>query len=647
MTHETADTASSPADTERVFGLSLAFTARLATLGVIGVILMAFLTVVDIASRELFHASFFGLNEVSALTVAVCVAMCLPASILKRAPLAIELLTSHLQGPAASWTRAVGSAGMFLFLIVIAWQVGLVANHTMRTHETTILTGISVYPFYYAIAALLWVCVAGQALILGVDLAAARRTSGGGMMANIAVAAVILVVIALVAVILGWMPGLPIKGWLTSNRVGIAALMFLLMWVLSLTSIPLGAAMGLTGLIGSSMLLNRDASLAVVGSEVKHLLIEPSLAVLPFFLLMGMFASLAGLGADLYRLAAAVFGHVRGGLANATIAGCAAFGSLTGSSMATQLTVGRIAMPEMEKRGYSPALAAGAMAAGGTLGQLIPPSTAMILYCVLAEESVGRMFMGAVLPGLLATLLYMTTVFIWAWINPKAAPSVGGFDLAELAASLRGCWAAVLLLGAVLGGIYSGAFTEMEAGSVGVVGTAILAVARRKLTFQTFWGVMSDATVTVGIMYTLLFGVAVLSFMFGISGLPAFFIDIADHFNLSAHEVVIMLIVIYLVLGTAMDSWAIMVITVPIFTPLVTSYGYDPIWWGIMVIMCMEAGQISPPFGLNIFIMKSIAPSIPLGQVYKGCTAFFGSTVVKIILLILFPAIVTWLPGTM
>lgn len=624
---------------------ALKMAEPLAAFGVFGMIGMSLLTVGDIVSRQFFSVTFVGLNEITGLTVALAVAMCLPAGILKRSPLTIELLLGNLKGAPRAWLAAIGTAGMLAFLAILAWQFWLVSSAAYVKNETTIISSLPTAPFLYGISVCFTLCMVAQLIVFIEDCEVVLKSSG--IWGILAVAALVVSLAAIAAVTTGAISGAGIAALFPRNNIALAGVVFILMWIITILSVPLGAAMGLSGLIGAGLMISRSAGLAVLGSEVKHYLTDPSLAVLPFFLLMGMFASIAGLGSDLYRLATAFLGHRRGGLANATIAGCAAFGSLTGSSMATQLTLGHIAMPEMEKRGYSQALSAGTMAAGGTLGQLIPPSTAMILYCVIAEQSVGRMFMGAVLPGILAGLLYMATVTIWVMVKPDAAPRSGAFDRNELIASLKSCWAAVLLLGLVLGGIYTGMFTELEAGSFGVVGAALLSIARRKLTLQSMWGMMSNATSTIGIMYTLLFGVSVLSFMFGISGLPDFFLRLIDTLSLTPLEAVIMLIVFYLVLGTAMDSWTIMVITVPIFAPVVAGLGYDPIWWGIMVIMCMEAGQISPPFGLNIFIMKSISPQIPLKEVYKGCTAFFLSTVVKIALLVLFPAIVTWLPGTM
>lgn len=292
-----------------------------------------------------------------------------------------------------------------------------------------------------------------------------------------------------------------------------------------------------------------------------------------------------------------------------------------------------------------PELAAGSVAAGGILGQLIPPSSALILFAVLTEQSVGALFIGAVIPGLLATLLYMTAVTVWLMINPSAAARTRRADLRELAAATRASWSVLLLIGLVLGGIYGGFFTELEAGAVGAVGGFVIAVARGKLSGGVFWPAMANATRALSMMYSLIFGVTALSFFFGIAGLPQAFVAWVETLGLSPLGVILCLVAVYLVLGTAMDAFAMMMITIPIFVPLVESLGFDPVWWGIMTLICMEAGQISPPFGLNIFVINAIDDRISIGKVYRGVLPFFGSSVVKIALLIAFPALVTWLPS--
>ncbi|WP_368518167.1 TRAP transporter large permease, partial [Rhizobium sp.] len=364
-------------------------------------------------------------------------------------------------------------------------------------------------------------------------------------------------------------------------------------------------------------------------------------------LLMGAFAGVAGIGQDLYRLSYALIGHIRGGLAHASILACAGFGTVTGSSIATQMTIGRIALKEMQDRNYSAALASGTIAAGGTLGQLLPPASALIMYAVMTQQSVGKLFIGAVIPGLVAAMLYMLTISVWLWLRPQDAPKGPRSSLAEIATAVKSSWSVLVLLTLVLGGIYLGLFTELEAGSIGAIGAFLLAVARGKLNRSAFWKTMGESTHSLAMIYSLLFGAQLVTFFFGVSGVAQAFITFLDSFGLSATSVIIILILCYLVMGIFIDAFAMMLITIPIFVPIVHALGYDPIWWGIMTLICMEAGQIHPPFGLNIFVISALDPKIPLNTVFRGCWPFFGSTIVKIILLLLFPALATWLPHAM
>lgn len=618
---------------------------RTAMVAVLAVLTIAFANVTDIILRNFFGRSLYGLNEINVLLVAIAVSACMPSGMAGRAALSVEILESRVSAGVAAWLKAFGASGLCLFLGLLSWRVGDVALHMSQNNQTTIMTSIQVASFFWAVAVALAAATCVQLLVtLRAAFEARLGTPRWGnlilLLGAVAMALATLLCIGVLHTSLFY-------DLLPRNPLLLSAVMFALMWVAIMMVMPLGAAMGLTGLLGTAALLGLAPALQVLGAESKSYISQNALSVLPLFLLMGAFASVAGIGTDIYRLAYAMMGHLRGGLAHASIAACAGFGTLTGSSMATQMTIGRIALPEMRARGYSPELASGAIAAGGTLGQLVPPASALILYAVMTEQSVNRLFIGAIVPGILATLLYMGTVTVWLWLHPEDAPRGEKASWISVARIMRSCWAAMLLLAVVLGGIYAGLFTELEAGSVGAAGAFLLAVSRGRINRETFWSVMAQTTTTMAMMYSLLFGTLMLSFFFGIAHLPQYFLQLIATLNLSPLGLVIALVLCYLILGTAMDSWAMMVITVPIFVPLVVSVGYDPIWWGVMTVICMEAGQISPPFGLNMFMISSLAPDIPIMRVFRGCWPFFGSTCVKILLLIAIPALVTWLPNRM
>lgn len=619
----------------------LKVSQRVAAVGVLSILTVAFLTVLDIVLRNFFSKSLYGLGEITVLLIAIAVSAVIPAGMAKRVSLTIEILESRVSPATLAWLKAFGAALLGLFLGLIAWRLGLIARTAMIRQETTIMREIPKAPFYFGVSAGLAVATFVQIIVTLREVEAAYAVTRRG--ATPALVALLVVIGAFTLFLTGLLDPTPFRALRPSNPVVLAGVVFAVMWVFVLMMVPLGAVMGFAGIVGAAALLGTGPALEVLGSETRNYLTQESLAVLPLFLLMGTFASVAGIGSDIYRLAHVMLGHFRGGIAHATIAGCAAFGALTGSSMATQMTIGRLAMPEMRARGYSVEISAGTIAAGGTLGQLVPPATALILYAVMAQQSVGKLFMATIIPGIIAALLYMGTVMVWVHFHPEDAPQGEAATWRQRAAVVRACWAPLLLLTLVLGGIYGGFFTEIEAGSVGAAGAFLLAVARGRLTRHTIWEVMSESTATIALMYALLFGTLMLSFFFGITHLPEFFIKAIDTLSLSPLGVVIALVLCYLILGTAMDSWAMMVITVPIFVPIVTNVGYDPIWWGIMTVICMEAGQISPPFGLNIFLISSIDPSIPVLKVFRGCWPFFWSTCVKIAILIAFPSLTLFL----
>lgn len=619
---------------------------RLALVAVLAVLLIAFANVSNVILRSLFATSLYGLNEINTLLVAIAVSSCLPYGMVRDAPLKITGLRDMMPPRVAVWFNFFGALFMMAFLAVVAWRIGAYAMRIGAANQTTVMTDIPKAPFFWGVA-----ISVGLATL--VQMAMAARAAANAVLATPRWGYPILVAIVLgigwtSAVMAGLTTGTVLFGTYRPAPLTLSLIAVVLMWVITLLTVPLGAAMGITGILGAAAVLNSRISLEVLGAETISYITRDALSVLPLFLLMGAFAGVAGIGTDLYRLANVLIGHIRGGLAHASILACAGFGTLTGSSVATQMSIGKIALKEMQDRGYSNALCAGSIAAGGTLGQLIPPSGALIVYAVMTEQSVGRLFMGALIPGILAAILYMFVILIWVLLFPQhATRREGRTSMAELLSVSLATWSVLLLLGIVLGGIYFGVFTELEAGSVGAAGAFLIALARGRLNFSTFWKTMGDTTITLSMMYSLIFGVVMLSFFFGVAYLPQTFVAWVNSFGMTPIMVVVTLVACYLLLGTIMDEFAMMVITIPIFVPLVVNLGFDPIWWGVLTMLCMSAGAISPPAGLNIFVISSLDPRIPLSQVYLGCTMFFISAVIKIGLLIAFPALVTWLPNTM
>ena len=598
----------------------------------------------DISLRAAFNSPIAGFNEVIEMLMAVAIAACFPAGFSQRVHIRVDFLGQRFGNKTKEAIGAVGSFLLLVLYVFMAWRMGVVADDLAGEGRTTIILGWPVSPFLWTVAILFSLGAVAQYLVVLVDL---ERSFSRQSVARVICSAVAVILLAAAAIpALGWAAPV-LKDALPEDTVTLAVLFFAILWGMIFLLVPVAAAMGLIGLVGSVLVIDVAPALTVLGTETVEFMTNINLAVLPLFLMMGSFASVAGLSSDIYGLAHAVVGHRKGGLALATIGGCAGFGALTGSSLATAVTIGRVALPEMERRGYSPDLATGCVAAGGTLGQLVPPSAAIVVFAILVEESIGRLFIAAVLPAIVATILYMVTVSIYVRLKPESAPDAGKMDVRELWRATKRSSLALLLFVVVIGGIYGGIFTATEAAAVGAGGAFLVALLRGRLGGGAFWQVMGETTATTAMIYVLILGAVTFSFYIGAAGIPNDLAAFVDGLGLSRYGVVVLLLVIYLLLGAIMDPFAMMVITVPIVTPLITGLGFDVLWWGIVMVSVVETGLITPPFGINVFVLKSIAGETPLKTIFKGVLPFVGADIVRLAILVAFPALVLWLPSTM
>jgi C4-dicarboxylate transporter, DctM subunit len=415
----------------------------------------------------------------------------------------------------------------------------------------------------------------------------------------------------------------------------IGTLGMLALFALIVLKVPIGYAMMAVGVIGFALQTKLSAAGVLLASEPSNLLASVDLATLPLFLLMGTFANAAGFSADIYAAAASFVGHRRGGLAYATIGGCAAFGAVCGSSTATAATFAKIALPEMIRRRYSPGFSAGAVAAGGTLKALIPPSLVMILYCIIAKTFIYDLFAAAVIPALLTVVLNLITVSVAIHLNPSAAPVDERANWPERIAALRKAIPAFILILAVFGGLYSGIFTVNEAASVAAVVALVFALLRGRLNLTYILEGMREAARVTAMLYTILMGAAVFTYFMTLGRVPDALITAVS---------VVAILIAYLILGTVFDELSAMLITLPFVLPLVTALGYDPLWWGVIMVIQIELAMIHPPFGIIAFLIHGLAPSISLKEIYKGVFPYLVADFVLMILLVAFPAIALWLP---
>lgn len=407
--------------------------------------------------------------------------------------------------------------------------------------------------------------------------------------------------------------------------------------------VPIGAAMALVGVVGFGAMIGWGAAFSLLATEPASIMGNIDLAVIPLFLLMGNLAVSSGLARDLYTAAYAVIGHKRGGLALATFIGAAGFGSICGSAVATTVTFGRVALPEMLDRGYAKSFSAGIVAAGGTLGIVVPPSTILIIYAILTEQFILDLFAAAVIPSILALALYLLTVSILVKRNPSLAPAGPRATTRERLRAIGAAWGTFLLAGLVLGGIYAGVFTVTEGAAVGVT-TAFVLSLLRGLKWEDLKNVLISTATASLMVYMMIFGASIFGYFLTITRTPEMMVDLIISLGLPPLGVIGCIVVFYLFAGAIFDEVAAIVLTLPFVAPVVAGLGYDLVWWGIINVMVVTVGMISPPIGLNVFVLNGLRPDLDLKTIYKGVLPFMAIDIVRLAILVLFPALTLWLP---
>lgn len=425
----------------------------------------------------------------------------------------------------------------------------------------------------------------------------------------------------------------------------IAGLGFLLAFILIFIRVPIALAMGIAGYAGFGYLVGWPQSMTMLANTARESTMSYSLVVVPLFILMGNLVAGTGVSAELYRAAQSFLGGRRGGLASATIVASAGFASICGSSVATVVTMGRVAIPSMRKYNYSDQVSTATIAAGATLGILIPPSVILVIYGIITGTHIGRLYAAGLIPGLLGVALYLAAV---KWIvhrNPDQAPAAEKANWSERLSALRGVWSAILLFVLVIGGIYTGFFTATEAAGFGAVGAVIIAVFRRRLTFRQFYDILIDTAKTTTVLFALLIGAFVFTEFLNFSGAHDTLLTYVTESGFSPATVIFFMCVIYIILGMIVDTGSMILLTVPLFFPVVVGLGFDPVWFGILVVVLAELGLITPPIGLNLFVMKSVVPDVPLKTIIRGIIPFIGVDLIRAVLIALFPVISLWLPN--
>lgn len=403
--------------------------------------------------------------------------------------------------------------------------------------------------------------------------------------------------------------------------------------------VPIGIAMGVIGLLGTWAIAGLDTVRYAVGTAPFNSVFPYSLSVLPLFVMMGVFAAYSGMSRNLFLGANALVGHLRGGLAVATIGACAVFGAICGSSLATSAAMAKVALPEMRRLGYDPRLSSGAVAAGGTLGIMIPPSLALALYGLLTQTSIGALYLAGLVPGLLGMLLYMGAVSVTTWRDPSMGPPGPRQSWGQRFEALKQTWDVICLFAIVLGGLFAGWFSPTEAAAVGVFGAVIIMAARGVMTRASFKDSLWETATTVGYVFLILAGAGIFAFFIDLSTLPHMTVELMQQLRIDLYLVLIIIILAYLVLGCLLDALSMLLLTIPFVFPIIKHLGFDPVWFGILMVTVIEIGLIHPPFGMNLYVVQAAAPGIKQGTIVRGIIPFVLADLVRVVLLIAFPAL--------
>lgn len=434
---------------------------------------------------------------------------------------------------------------------------------------------------------------------------------------------------------------LPMSGY-TVGLIGIGLLMILLF-----LRMPIGFAMGFIGLIGVWYFRGWPASYMVMGAVPYYTSSWYLLIVVPLFILMGEFCFHAEISKDLYETAYAWLGRLPGGIASATIGGCAGFSAICGDSLATAATMGTVALPELKRYNYDDTLATGCLAAGGTLGILIPPSMGFIFYSLITEESTGQLFIAGIIPGIVLASLFILSITLRARLNPKLGPPGLSTTWVEKFKALKGTWAMLVLFVLVIGGIYMGIFTVIEAGGIGAFGALVMMFIKRRFSFKTLWDALLSTGRTTAMLVVIMIGVFILGFFITTSEVPIETAEMINDLEVNRYIILTLILLVYVMLGCLMNIIPMIILTLPIFYPTIVFLGFDLIWFGVIMVVMMEMGQITPPIGMNVFIIAGVARTVPLGTIFKGIMPFVMVEVLFIVMLTMFPQIALWLPNMM
>lgn len=596
---------------------------------------LALVILADVIGRTFFSFTVRGIYEVSGLVMAVVMAAVITPAFLRRRNIGMDFLNRYIGDDSIS--HFIASVTETAFLGLLAQQLLMRGADAAEYGEEISLLGWATSPFWYVAGGFL---MFGALACLWSAVPAFVRVSHNSWRKNLRAVIMIGIAVAVALAIIAYAVG----GGMSSGMQAVAA--FAALYLFILAGLPIAVSLGLTGFAFVALVIGKLPALGIVQSETAQALSSTDLAAIPLFLLMGNFAVQAGIAGDIFRAVSSLTTNLRGGLAVASVAGCGAFGAICGSSVATTATFGKVAFDEMSKRGYDKGLASGSLAAGGTLGALIPPSVVLIVYCILVEASIQTAFMASLVPGLLAMVLYIISIMVQVRLSPKLAPKSEPFDGKRAMHDIVRAWRPILMFLLVLGGLYGGLFTTQEAAAVGAVLAFVFAVTTPGFSFKGMLAAFDDSAINAVVIYSIVIGANIFAGFLSLSDITSSVLSLVN-LETTPHWLILLVIVImYLALGSVFDTMAAVLVTAPFVIPLIQGMNYDLIWWGVVTLSLVEIGMITPPIGMNVFVMKStINNSVSLATIFRGVVPFLIADLFRLVLLIMIPGITLWLPS--
>lgn len=610
------------------------------SVGVTALTLMMFLTAADVCLRYVFDSPVTGSYELTEFLMAILVSFGLAYTALHQGHINVDFLITRTPGKAQAVINSATTLLSLGFFALVAWRAAIYGLKLKADGYTSQSLAIPIYPFACAVA------LGSALLVLVLLIQLKEHLLDATRETHLYLSAVRFFVIALVLFLFMAPLSRGILPWqVLPLNVGFIGVLLLL--VLLFSGIPIAVAMGLVGFLGMAYLNGLKPGFNVMGSTSYTISSSYSMSVVPLFVLMGAFCYRAGLSKELYYAVYRWVRHLPGGLAMATVGACASFAAVSGSSVATTATMGMVSLPEMRRYKYDLGLAAGSIAAGGSIGILIPPSVILVLYGILTEQSIGKLFIAGFIPGILEALFYVATIYLLCKRNPLLGPKGESASMVQRFASLKATWGVFALFIVVIGGIYLGVFTPTEAAGVGAFGAFLFSFARRKLGWEEFTASLAETSKTTAMVFLILIGAALLGYFLALTRLPFELSSFVSGLAVNRYLVLGMIIGLYLILGAIMSSLAMIVLTVPIIFPVIETLGFDPIWFGILIVRVVEIGQITPPVGINVYVLKGVAKDLSLQDIFKGVFPFILADICHVVLLIAVPQVATFLPSLM